>query len=537
MYITFLPLSYKTEAEPGSNLLYIAREQGIDLGGVCAGAKTCGKCKVLITKGNDWCYEKEEMLHLSEEERAKGYRLACSFTIKEDTCVILTDKKVNKGISQDKLTYKNHALRVSKSQNEDSKAVRKTYNYKTSYGIAVDVGTTTVVARLWELNEKRCLGTLTRLNPQRLYGGDVISRITYASQSSENLQNLTKLIRECCNELIQELVHVNSLSKTNIDKVVLVANTTMTHLLLGKPVDNLIKIPFQGVSYDGVMASPRDLKIDINPDGFVYVMPGISGHVGGDTVGCILSENLFERKGTTLLIDIGTNGELVFAKDGRMTVCSTAAGPAFEGGALHQGMGALVGAITKVQIREDKTHLEYIGKEEGAVPVGICGSGIIEAIAELYRMGLMDETGRLQGLAGESNEFILWEDERNKVVITQKDIREIQLAKAAIYAAMRLLLKNENTELKEIDYLLIAGAFGSNLDVCKAITIGLLPGVDEKKVQLIGNAALSGAEKVLLNDGVREIAEENSSLVKHLELAVMELFQEEFIKAMSFPRL
>lgn len=539
MKITFLPLSYKAEAKPGSNLFLLAREHGIDLGGICAGAKTCGKCKVLITKGNDRCFEKEEMLHLTGEERSKGYRLACCFSIKEDTCIILSSAGHNGNFSDSKHKTSNTTYEESEVQKEAKIAKEQSThkNIGSRFGIALDLGTTTVVAELWNLSEKRSLGRLTRLNPQRLYGGDVISRITYASQGKEHLQNLTKLVRQCCNELVKDLADIHGITTKGIDKVILAANTTMTHLFLGRSVDTLFKFPFQGGSYCGVKASSAEIGININPEGYIYVMPGIGGHVGGDTVGCILAKRLYQRKGISLLIDIGTNGELVLAKDGRLTACSTAAGPAFEGGALHQGMSALTGAITRVQITAEGTVLDYIGKEEGAVPVGICGSGAIEAIAELYLAGWLDETGRLQGSAGETNEFTLWENLQKKVVITQKDIREIQLAKGAIYAGVVLLLKNENITIEQIDHLFIAGAFGSTLDVVKAVRIGLLPKIEENKVQLLGNASLLGAGKVLLDDKERVIAEETSPLVKHLELAVMEEFQEEFIKAMSLPQL
>jgi uncharacterized 2Fe-2S/4Fe-4S cluster protein (DUF4445 family) len=327
----------------------------------------------------------------------------------------------------------------------------------------------------------------------------------------------------------------------------------MSHLFLGKSVEKLAKVPFQEISYEGVTLKASEVDSEMNLNGEVYVMPGIAGHVGSDTLGCILARDLNHGKGNHLLVDIGTNGEIVLAKNGELSVCSTAAGPAFEGASLHQGMRAIEGAISKVNIRNDLIEIEIIGpgkdatltyrmnrsgESEGEIsdiyPIGICGSGVIEAVSELLSNHIMDQTGRLLGAEGETNYVTLWKHGDKEVILTQKDIRELQLAKGAIYTGIMLLLKEAKLTVPQLDSIILAGAFGSNIDVKKAIHIGLLPPIESNKISYIGNGALEGASKVLLGEISKEEAESISKKIKHLELALCKDFQDEFLKAMNF---
>lgn len=524
MFITFLPVYKQIQVELGTNLLQAARENGIHLGGVCSGQGYCGKCKVLVTKGNLKNFGREELTYLTQEERANGIRLACCFCVTQDTCVIIQGESDSKG------TEDNSSLTPSEPVSQSSRLVDP-------YGIVFDIGTTTVVGELWNLAKKEKSIQCSKHNPQSLFGADVISRITYANSSIDNRNRLTGLVRTCCNDVISELTTSVGLRRFDVTTMVICGNTTMSHLFLGKSVDSLMRVPFQGISYDKEVWKAADLHLDIKSDAEVYIMPGISGHVGSDTLGCIVSTKLASTKGTLLMVDIGTNGELVLAKDGKLMTCSTAAGPAFEGASLHQGMRADDGAISKVIINQDKIELDYIGSDKpGVFPRGICGSGLIEAVSELLTNQWIDETGRLLGEAGIKNQVTLWKSAESQVILTQKDIRELQLAKGAIYAGIQLMLREMQITMNEIDKIYLAGAFGSNVNLKKAISIGLLPDIDVNRIEYIGNGALAGASMLLLEEVSKMEAEAISRNISHLELAQCEEFSEEFMKALSFPQ-
>lgn len=536
-------MNKKIQINAGSNLFHAAMENGIDFGGVCSGNRTCGKCKAMITKGNNRKYSKEERKLLTEEERNSGIRLTCCFTITEDTCVIISGKKEK----QSQVSRKEDKI-------EDSFGNLLTNSLaKEHYGIALDIGTTSVAARLWNLDRKEFIDEISTKNPQSLYGADVITRITYANSSGDNVRRLAYLIRECCNTLLLRLSAEHNINTNQIEAAVITANTTMSHLFLGKSVEKLAKVPFQGISYEGVKLKASDVGFQMHPNGQVYVMPGIAGHVGSDTLGCILAKDLNHAKGNHLLVDIGTNGEIVLAKEGELMVCSTAAGPAFEGASLHQGMRAIEGAISKVNIRNNLIEVELIGPEKGSAltysmnrngkavgeigdiyPIGICGSGVIEAISELLNNHIMDETGRLLGQEGDNNYVTLWKHHDKEVILTQKDIRELQLAKGAIYTGIMLLLKEAELSKSQLNYIYLAGAFGSSIDLKKAVHIGLLPPIEPDRINYIGNGALDGASKVLLGQISKAETESISKKIKHLELALCKEFQEEFLKAVNF---
>lgn len=519
MIITFLPINKKVQAEENKNLLQVAREAGIDLGGNCAGNKTCGKCKVLITKGNSRDYTTEELKILTDDERNAGMRLACCYQITQDICVIVSKS--------------NAIVRSIKSANTIPSHIEEIND---RLGVAFDIGTTTVAAQLWNLDKKELLGEVSTLNPQTQYGADVITRISYANQDTRNLQMLSKIIRDCCNDMINNLSGMNHIKPLSIDSVVIAANTTMSHLFLGKSVEHLAKVPFQGVSYQGELCDAGALGIHIKPHGKVFVMPGIGGYVGSDTVGCIIARDMTHLQGNNLMIDIGTNGEMVLSRNGKITACSTAAGPAFEGATLYQGMRAEDGAITKVVIVNDKISVDYIGAEKtGVYPVGICGSGVIEAISEIYDHHRMDETGRLLKEAGEVNYITLWSKNNKQVILTQKDIREFQLAKAAIYTGTQLLLEKENITFSQLDKIYLAGSFGSSINIKKAIHIGLLPDIELERIEYIGNGSLLGASKVLIGDRSVKETEQIGVEAEHFELALCEDFQQVYLSALAFP--
>ncbi len=552
MEVLFLPINQKITVNHGENLFQASREHGIDLGGVCSGGKTCGKCKVLITKGNTSPLALEELNTLTEEEIRRGMRLACCFSCTQDTCVILLDTNITKAhaktdmncsssdVYNGNVNNSNEKLRNEKLSNEkpdnENTSIYDSKNLSGSYGVAIDIGTTQVAALLWDI-EKRCvLCEKSEPNPQYLYGMDVISRITFGSKSNANAEVLCKLIQKCCNQIINQMVSETNVNPKKIESIVVVGNTTMIHIFLERPLSNLLKVPFSNINYDGVECRAIDLGFLEYKDALIYVLPGIHGHVGSDTMGCIIEKNLHSIKGITLLVDIGTNGEIVLAKDGKIVVCSTAAGPAFEGATLQQGMVAKEGAITSVRIVGDKISVDYIGSDkENSYPIGICGTGVLEALAEFYANGYMDSTGRLLNEYGLENCVTLYNDDYHRVVLTQKDIREIQLAKGAIYAGIILLLKDTGISIKDVDRIYLAGAFGSKTNYEKIIKIGLLPKVNINIIKSIGNAALNGASKFLLGDISKKDIDVIAANCSYLELATNDEFNEVFIDSISFP--
>lgn len=517
MLITFLPYNIKDSFEQGISLQEAALAAGIDTGGICAGRKTCGKCKVLVSKGNDRIFSPREQYFLTEDERDRGIRLACCFYPVEDTCVII-EKKAEEPL---------------KSQGGRSSADVLAGG---SFGVAVDIGTTNLEGVLYDRKKGVPLLTRGMPNPQRIYGGDVVSRITYAIEDDRNAVRLQKIVREGVDELIRELAAGKGITPYQIDKVVIAGNTTMTNLFLGRTLKGLSRAPFQSETYAGAHMQPQEAGLTVNTEGQVYVLPGISGHVGGDALACILSKELYKEQKKVLLLDIGTNGEFILCDGRKLITCSAAAGPAFEGGNISCGMRAESGAITAASFEKEYLTVHFIGEEEnGAYPAGICGSGLIDCIYELYRNNRIDETGRLLGSAGEENLYRIWEKDGRTISITQKDIREFQLAIGAIGAGVTLLLERAGLSVKELDKLYLAGNFGGKLSLNKAIGVGLLPSVKEERIEYIGNGVLSGAAKILLDEITLEEAEEISRKAEHIELAVQPSFQEQFIKAMSFP--
>lgn len=417
------------------------------------------------------------------------------------------------------------------------------------YGLAVDVGTTTVVCMLWNLQNGECIDVEARTNPQSLYGADVISRIQYTKEGKDHLRILQDKIIGCVNEMIGEMAERNAVDKTNIYDCCVVGNTTMSHLFFGVNPESLARTPFAPVFCRSIIAKAEELGIDICPLARVQFLPNIAGHVGADITALLLAADLVNREGNVLAIDIGTNGEVVCAKDGKLLACSTAAGPAFEGAGIRCGMRAAPGAIEKAWIEEGHLKISVIDQEK---PIGICGSGVIDLIAALRRAGLINDKGRMlereealtlgipeslaDGLRKTETgmEFTVWKEEDEEIILSQNDIREIQLTKGAMLAGMKTLMKIAGIDEKSLDCLLIAGAFGNYIDKNSALEIRMLPAVDPEKIISIGNSAGTGACMALLNRNYRRNAEIWVKQVEHVELSVNMDFQEEYMLAMNF---
>ena len=420
---------------------------------------------------------------------------------------------------------------------------------KKLYGVAVDLGTTTLAASLLDLNTGENLGTASAANIQNIYGADIISRITYCNENEGGLEDLHTRAVQVINSLMSELCDSVDVSSANVYQMTVVGNTTMTHFFTKLDPVHLASAPFVPVITRRMLLEARDLGLHTAPHAQVHVLPSIAGYLGADTVGVILATGLQLDRGIKLAIDIGTNGEIVLASDGQMIACSTAAGPAFEGAQIEYGMRAAEGAIERIIINND-VEFKTIG---GYKARGLCGSGLIDAVAEMMKAGIVDASGKLASHqdaahlpealqnrigSGEHGKFFIlaFEEETSfdgVVLLTQKDIRQLQLAKGAINAGIRILMAEFGITPDDLDKIFLAGAFGNYINKESALTIGLIPPVALDKIESVGNAAGVGAQMALLSKPMREATDQIARKVKNLELSVHKDFQELFIRSLE----
>ena len=424
---------------------------------------------------------------------------------------------------------------------------------KSSYGIAFDIGTTTIAGYLIDLRTGEKLSALAKTNPQIIYGEDIISRIEFIQRQKNGLDKLQKEVVNVLNEIIRETTQEAKIDKKNIYETVIVGNTCMHHLFLGLNPINLAPSPYIPVIKESLSLKAKDIPgLSLNSTANICMLPNISAFVGADISAGILSTFMWREGKNILFVDLGTNGEIVLSSKRKIWTCSTAAGPAFEGARISSGMRAAEGAIDKIRV--DHESIAYRVIKDGKAR-GICGSGLIDLIAELIKLGLINKSGKLidreecgphlsreikkriiNGQKG--NEFLLVkgkETENGKpIYLTQRDIREVQLAKAAIFAGIKILLKEVNIPQEDIQKILLAGAFGNFIDKENAIRIGLIPYLPLKRIKFIGNAAGSGAEMALLSTKMRKISQKISKKIIYIELSSRPDFQEEFTEAMFF---
>jgi len=424
---------------------------------------------------------------------------------------------------------------------------------RSSYGIAFDIGTTTIAGYLIDLRTGEELSALAKTNPQIIYGEDIISRIEFIQRQKNGLDKLQKEVVNALNEIIRETTQEAKIDKKNIYEIVIVGNTCMHHLFLGLNPINLAPSPYIPVIKESLSLKAKDIPgLSLNSTANICMLPNISAFVGADISAGILSTFMWREGKNILFVDLGTNGEIVLSSKRKIWTCSTAAGPAFEGARISSGMRAAEGAIDKIRV--DHESIAYRVIKDGKAR-GICGSGLIDLIAELIKLGLINKSGKLidreecgphlsreikkriiNGQKG--NEFLLVkgkETENGKpIYLTQRDIREVQLAKAAIFAGIKILLKEVNIPQEDIQKILLAGAFGNFIDKENAIRIGLIPYLPLKRIKFIGNAAGSGAEMALLSTKMRKISQKISKKIIYIELSSRPDFQEEFTEAMFF---
>ncbi|MBT7947184.1 MAG: DUF4445 domain-containing protein [Porticoccaceae bacterium] len=430
-----------------------------------------------------------------------------------------------------------------------------------AYGVAVDVGSTTVAVHLCDLSSGDVLASASVMNPQIRFGEDLMSRVSYVMMHPEGAQEMTNAIRAALNDLFKNVAKQVKAKVEDILEITLVANPIMHHLLLGINPVELGGAPFALTTDTAVEMPARELDLQINHGGRIYILPCIAGHVGADTAGVILSEEPQQQKAMTLLVDVGTNAEIVLGDKNRLLACSSPTGPAFEGAQISAGQRAAAGAIERVRIDPDTlvARFKVIGSdlwsdEPGFIEetskfgvTGICGSGIIEVVAEMYLSGIVTVDGIIDGeLAsrsplvvadGRTWSYVLYQSDLTEnqapILVTQNDIRQIQLAKAALYAGVKLLM--DKLDIDHVDRIRLAGAFGSHINVQHAMVLGLIPDCALNQVSSAGNAAGTGARIALLNNQSRNTIEDLVTNIEKIETAMEPKFQQYFVDAMAFP--
>ncbi len=536
--VTFKPLGSKVFVLPGTILLEAAARAGLIIDTPCGGTGKCGKCRIRVISGVSPADE-SEIGALGQAAVDQGYRLACR-------CRATGPMEVE--IPDGSLFERCH--RILETGVGDGSAVEANDSVD-GFGVAFDVGTTTLVGTLVDLKTGADLGVTSSMNPQVMAGDDVVSRISKCRENKSALHELQSAVLAEVRAMIGRLATSADIDSANIRSAVFAGNTTMEHLLAGIDPSPLGEIPFEPVSCDAISVSGSELDIGIGAAGSAYVLPLIGGFIGGDTVAGIISGGLDRFKGRGLLIDIGTNGELVLVSDGKMVAASVAAGPAFEGARIVNGMRAARGAIEKVEYADGDIRLNVIG---ACKPQGICGTGLVDAAAEMLRHGVMDEGGRVGGdgiknlpaglkgrlvQAGDGYDFVLVPaaetETGSDIHIHQRDVRELQLANGAIRAGIAILLKVAGLKPEDLDVVLIAGAFGNFIRRRNARRIGMLPPIPSSRIRYIGNAASFGAKRILLSGKEKMRAERAASRTEHVDLSMDPEFQEEFGAAMVFP--
>jgi uncharacterized 2Fe-2S/4Fe-4S cluster protein (DUF4445 family) len=421
-----------------------------------------------------------------------------------------------------------------------------------AYGVAFDIGSTTVAGHLCDLSTGEVLASAGEMNPQIRFGEDLMSRVSYVMLHPGAEKELTKVVRGCLAKLTAQLANAAEIERDDILEVTLVGNPIMHHLVLGIDPTPLGGAPFPLTVDEALRIPARELALPVNPGARVYVLPCIAGHVGADTAGVILSEGPYLTDEVNLIVDVGTNAEIVLGNRGRLLAASSPTGPAFEGAQISAGVRAAPGAIERVRIDPEtlEPRVRVVGTdawsdEPGfaeARVTGVCGSGIIEAIAELHLAGVLTTDGTIDGALAERSarivadgrtfSYLLWSGEP-ELVVTQNDVRQIQLAKAALYAGCALLM--DHYGIDRIDRIRLAGAFGTHIDPVHALVLGLVPDCDPARVTAAGNAAGTGARIALLNHAARSEIEEVVRRVEKIETAVEPRFQEHFVNAMAIP--
>jgi uncharacterized 2Fe-2S/4Fe-4S cluster protein (DUF4445 family) len=607
--VTFEPEGRTVFVPEGRTLLEAAREGGIPLNSPCGGTGTCGGCRIIIPDDPPPPSEACSRV-LSGEEQRRGLRLACQQHVNRDLRVVipeearLKDQRILTEGAERPIPLDPNCRKVPVRCPEPSVAdqradaerlldalaeqglpdlglglplvrdlpvrlrrlgfhaaavvigdevvdLERPGTTSACYGFAVDIGTTTLAGFLVDLTTGRVEAVAARTNPQTAYGDDVVARIEHCMRRKDGLRTLHAMIVEAINEMVAEACRRAHVRPSAVYEVAAVGNTTMNHLLLGLPVDAIGRAPFVPASSSAQSVKARQVGLRVNRYGRLYTAPVIGSFVGADTVAVILATGMHESDRLRLAIDVGTNGEIVLGHGGRLLACSTAAGPAFEGARIRYGMRAAAGAIDRVDLDGDRLLVHTIDE---APPIGLCGTGLVDAVAVLLEAEVVSRTGsmrRRQDLAGRTPlaeritgadgdvGFVLADADSGRaghpILLTQRDVRQLQLAKGAIAAGIHTLLAEFGARLDDLEEILLAGAFGNLIRPERARAIGLVPPLALDRIRFVGNAAGVGARMLLVNRALRRTADDVACGVEHVELSQRPDFQDRFAEAMLFP--
>ncbi len=610
--VAFQPDGRNVFVLEGTKLVEAAGRAGIILNQPCGGEGTCGKCRVQVLDDAPPATTAADERHFDDQELEEGWRLACQLEVDRDVVVsippetrffeqmVLTEGKAcrypfqpnvrkvfvevpapsvddqRSDLDRLKDAVGDASLRAEMSlvrslpsvlrregdgvtvvlEGDRIQGIEGGDTSDSLWGVAFDIGTTTIVGSLLSLGGPTGGATAAvgaRTNPQIHFGDDVVSRIRYVEEKPDGLKKLRHRLLTCLNEIIVELCEEADIEVESIREVTAVGNTTMSHIFLGVDPGPIAHAPYVAVLREGVDARARELGLEVNPAANLYMLPNIAGFVGSDTVALILASGIARDEPVRMGIDIGTNGEVVLGNRDRLLACSCAAGPAFEGARIRHGMRAAEGAISKVVVNEE-IEVAVIG---GGRASGICGSGLIDAVAQLLDCGLIGPNGKMPDpseppedlpdpLRRSLVEFdgqpavqlVREHDSRTgaPILLTQRDVREVQLAKAAVQAGVRVLAEEFGIEPGEIGQVLLAGGFGNFIRRSQARRIGLLPPISSDHIEFVGNAASTGAKTTLVCRDCREEAGHISRTAEYVELATRTDFQQYFTEALTFPR-
>lgn len=506
----------------GDSLLDTLIQNGVYFSAACGGKGKCGKCKVQMLHGATPVTEMDKSF-FDTKELSLGWRLACRSFPREDCSIY-----VGTGDESDFEVVARHLEgKASNLQSQES-----------GYDIGIDIGTTTIAVDIIGKTSKQTIHTVTMINRQRAYGADVISRIQ-ASNDGKG-KELQDCIRKDLYDGIEKVIRETGISKAFVERIAIAGNTTMGHLLMGYSCEGLGVYPFTPVDISTIKSSFQELfgemsqttVIDENKIGAdVILLPGISTYVGADIAAGMLACDFDTLEQPCLLIDLGTNGEMAIGNKDRVLVTSTAAGPAFEGGNISCGMGSVQGAICNVDIENGRSFLKTIGDKP---PIGLCGTGVIETVCELVKEGVVDETGMLEEDYFEEGYEVAKTQEGEPIIFTQKDVREIQLAKAAVRAGLETLLLRYGASYADIDKVYLAGGFGYKINLEKTIGIGMLPEELKEKIKAVGNSSLGGAVTYLAQENASDRLDRILKISTEIELSGDKDFNQFYTDYMFF---
>lgn len=594
------PIGKRVKAKAGDNLLEIFQHSGISLTSICTGKGTCGRCVVEIITGDINPPDEYELALLKKYGFIPPFRLACQVHIRSNTKIRIpletlsapqrTQFEGKDLCVKPTIFWKIHELKIkspklaeltsdltnlrkslkdigleyvevpttilnnfSDTIREQKWMVKAAVRYgiepphlgsinlatKKMLGFALDIGTTKIAGYLINLETGDTLRSAGIMNPLIPYGEDIISRIDYVNNHQDGKAFLNTILMGSINDLISALCREEGVKNTDILEVSAVGNTVMHHLFCNFPIRQLGYSPFVPAVTESLLISSASLGLKIAPGGMVYLPPNLAGYVGADHVAMLIAAEIVNEKGNIIAIDIGTNTEISLISNGKLHCCSCASGPAFEGAHISSGMRASDGAIEHIKIIDKQLKLQVIG---GQKPIGLCGSGILDAVAELRSAGILDHRGIFKKDAvniimdGKIVKFQLVEKGKSgtgkPIFITRSDIHQIQLAKAAIRAGIDLLLSDAELKYSELDGFIMAGAFGTYLDLESAIQVGMFPDIALSKFKQLGNAAGTGARQLLLSKEKREEAEKINTLMNYIELTTKPGFTDTFMQAL-----